>query len=465
MSLFWRTFLLISALLSTTLLAALLTFATLEESPRAQRVGLQVASLVNLTRTALVSSQTSRRIELLDQIARDEGARVRLLEPADRIEPLNLKPLFEGLLVKRLKELLGPNTQFASSLNGEPAFWVSFNIDVDDYWLGIDPVRLLPARPNFLLLALAVIGIASISAWLLSRLVNKPLQDLAKAVGQLSSGLQPDQLAETGPSELAELNRKFNRMGKDLQALESDRSLALAGISHDIRTPLTRLRLEIELASQLSPADQQSMSDEIDRIDQIVAQFIEYARIDSMQNVLTDRTQNTLAEQSTASDSEATEVDLAALVKRIIAPHQQAIDQGQLQVVVECPAGNIVNTSQIDLERIISNCINNAIRYGARDTTTKVLFRVTPSTQGKIPMAGRIEIADDGYGVPNADLERLLRPFARMDSERNTVGGSGLGLAIVERLMRRIGGSVQLKTDALPSYRGLCVVLTLPQRT
>jgi two-component system, OmpR family, osmolarity sensor histidine kinase EnvZ len=464
MSLFWRTFLLVGALLSTTLVAALFTFATLEEGPRAQRVGLQVASLVNLTRTALVSSQTVRRIELLDQLARNEGARVRLLEPGDRIEPLNTRPLFEDSLVKRLKELLGANTQFASSLNDEAAFWVSFNIDVDEYWLGIDPARLLPVRPNFLLLALIVVGIASISAWLLSRIVNKPLQDLAAAVGQLSSGQQPNQLAETGPSELADVNRKFNRMGRDLQALESDRSLALAGISHDIRTPLTRLRLEIELASQLSPADQQSMSDEIDRIDQIVAQFIEYARIDSMQNALPSKSRKNLAGQSASNDTEATEIDLAALVKSIITPHQAAIDQAQLRVVVECPPGNIISASQIDLERIISNCINNAIRYGARDGMTKILFRVTPNTQGKTPTAGSIEIADDGYGVPKADLERLLRPFARMDSERNTVGGSGLGLAIVERLIRRIGGSVQLKTNALPNYRGLCVVLTLPQR-
>jgi two-component system, OmpR family, osmolarity sensor histidine kinase EnvZ len=464
MSLFWRTFLLVGALLSTTLIAALFTFATLEEGPRAQRVGLQVASLVNLTRTALVSSQTVRRIELLDQIARDEGARVRLLEPGDRVEPLQLKPFFEGLLVKRLKELLGQNTQFASSLNGENAFWVSFNIDVDEYWLGIDPARLVPAGPNFFLLALSVIGIASLSAWLLSRIVNKPLQDLAKAVGQLSSGQEPDQLVETGPSELADLNRQFNRLGKDLQALESDRSLALAGISHDIRTPLTRLRLEIELASQLSPSDQQSMSDEIDRIDQIVAQFIEYARIDSMQNALPGEAQPAIGGHARSGMHEATEVDLAALVKRIIAPHQAAIDQAQLQVTLECPPGNIVNASQIDLERILANCINNAIRYGARDGTTKLLFRVTLGQQGKNPTPNTIEIADDGYGVPQADLERLLRPFARMDSERNTVGGSGLGLAIVERLIRRIGGAVQLKTNVHANFRGLCVVLTLPER-
>jgi signal transduction histidine kinase len=193
--------------------------------------------------------------------------------------------------------------------------------------------------------------------------------------------------------------------------------------------------------------------------------LIEYARIDSMQNALLNSSQKTMVDQTGKSEPEATEVDLAALVKRIIAPHQPAIEQGQLQVAIECPPGNIVNASQIDLERIISNCINNAIRYGARDGVTKILFKVTPSSQGKSPTAGSIEIADDGYGVPKADLERLLRPFARMDSERNTVGGSGLGLAIVERLIRRIGGSVQLKTSALPNYRGLCVVLTLPHRS
>ncbi len=459
MSLFWRTFLLVGALLGTTLIAALFTFTTLEEGPRAQRVGLQVASLVNLTRTALVSAQTQRRIELLDQIARDEGARVRLLEPSDRIEPLALKPFFDDLLVKRVKELLGASTQFASSLNGEQAFWVSFNIDVDEYWLGIDPARLMPVKPNLWLLALSVIGIASISAWLLSRIVNKPLQDLAKAVDQLSRGKQPEALAETGPSELAELNRKFNRMGKDLQALESDRSLALAGISHDIRTPLTRLRLEIELASKLSTEDQQSMSEEIDRIDRIVGQFIEYARVDSLDSAVANAANNTIAR---LGSSQTTEVDLEALIQRVLAPHRGAVDDGQLHIQLECPHGSRVQSSFIDIERIVGNCVNNAVRYGSRDNSIHLLIRVSQKKPTSASPTTTIEIADDGYGVPESDLERLLRPFARMDSERNAIGGSGLGLAIVERLVRRLGGSVRLKTAVSEQHRGLCVELTIP---
>lgn len=280
MSLFWRTFAIVGSLLAISLFLALGTLATLEEGPRAQRFGLQIASLVNMTRNALISSQAQRRLELLQQISVSEGARVQPKEPNDKVVEVEAK-FFQSLLNNRLRELLGPNTQVARIVNGETAFWVSFNIDTDEYWLAIDPTRLQPTRPNLLLLGLAVVVMALLCAWLVSRVLNRPLQDLAGAVQSLNRGELPKRLIERGPSELAALNRQFNRFAQDLVALESDRAVALAGISHDIRTPLTRLRLELELSSKLDANERESMSEEIERIDRVVKQFIDFARNES----------------------------------------------------------------------------------------------------------------------------------------------------------------------------------------
>ena len=197
-SLFWRTFLLIGGLLGVCLIAALVTFNATQQAPKAQRLALQIASLVNLTRNALVSAQPQRRVQLLDQIAREEGARVRLLEPSDVV----VAPATDRsdlLVQQRLSELLGDKTKFASQVNAESAWWLSFAIDDDQYWLAIEPQRLTNTGPNWWWISALVISLAILSAWVISQLVNRPLQSLARAIRQLASGKPAQALPENGP--------------------------------------------------------------------------------------------------------------------------------------------------------------------------------------------------------------------------------------------------------------------------
>ena len=203
--------------------------------------------------------------------------RVYPLEPQDQIEPWPNRQI--GQMVEaKLKELLGPRTLVASKVNGEKALWISFDIEGDQYWLITDPKRLeRQLGGNWLEVSATAVLLALIGAILISRLVNRPLANLARSIEKLSRGERPQRLRESGPTEISELNRRFNQLAGDLHAMEADRAVVLAGVSHDIRTPLTRLRLEIEL-SRLDEASKESMVEEIDRIDSIVRQFIEFAR-------------------------------------------------------------------------------------------------------------------------------------------------------------------------------------------
>jgi two-component system, OmpR family, osmolarity sensor histidine kinase EnvZ len=445
LSLFWRTFLLVIGLLVLGIGAAVYTTNTLEGGSRAARQALQLGSLVNLTRNALISSQGAKRAELLQQLRADEGVQVRLLEASDKLKLFTPVNRAEELFAGRVKSILGQRTRLATSLNEDTNFWVSFLIDDDEYWLGVDSNRVNGPQTDVLWLVGLTALIALLTALLTSRVVNRPLQALANAVNQLSNNETIEPLPETGPTELAALNKRFNLLSSELQQLEADRSLALAGISHDIRTPLARLRLELEMAP-LSDHDRASMSEEITRIDQIVGQFIDYARVQGTVNI--------------------SSFSVPELIGDIALALQPFVDRNELALSIDCPNPLNWNTGRLELQRVLTNLIENARRYGHRQY---------PAEQGKqarvavqvsvVAQTLCIRVSDDGNGVPPSELTRLLRPFARMDAERSSEGGSGLGLAIVDRLVRKVGGELKLELGKQAPTRGLVAMITLPQQS
>jgi len=438
-SLFWRTFLLLALLIGASLGATLGAAGLLERTPPEQRLAWEIASVVNLTRSALVSAEADRRLNLLDQLAQEEQVRVLPKEPGDRIDESATGPRLHAL-EPRLRQLLGPATRVAGRVDDIDGVWVSFEIDGDAYWLILPRARVeRQFGPSLGLLALIAAGLSLLGALVISRLVNRPLADLTGAIDVLSRGEAPAPLADEGPTEIAAVNRRFNRLARDLARLDEDRTVALAGISHDIRSPLARLRMEIELAEM--PAEQRaSMAEDIERIDRIVGQFVQYGR--------------------SAESPRAEQVDVAALLAAIGQAYRSAVEAGEL--VLDIDPGNARRWygDPTDLQRSIANLVDNSMRYGraAPDGPARVAVRAR-ATRGGL----EIEVRDRGPGVVAADLERLLRPFARLDDARSERGGSGLGLAIVDRLARRYGGGLRLVNAeggglaaclSLPHYRG-----------
>ncbi|NBS96952.1 MAG: HAMP domain-containing protein [Betaproteobacteria bacterium] len=434
-SLFARTFFLISLVLCSSLLGWMGFVRVSDRTPRAQRLAWEVTSVVNLTRNALVTAQPDLRRRLLNDLALEEGVRVVPSEETDQIQLPPSSPFLEEV-ASRLRELMGPSTTLASAVNSEPAFWIRTRIAGDAYWIAINQNRIErhqePEWAEWIATALAA---SLLIAFGLSQWLNRPLARLAVAIEQVAAGQRPGALPEAGPGEIAQLNRRFNRLTDQLSALDSDRKLALAGISHDLRTPLARLRLELEL-TDIPDAPRVSMVEEIDRIDAIVGQFIEFAR--------------------DPDDLADTQVCVAEVIDAIARAHTLARQAGSLDWVARVPTDLYWTGRIIDLERIVSNLVDNALLHGrSPDGTARLEISATKQSQGIT-----LEVVDQGPGVPADALEQVLRPFARIDSARSaSAGGAGLGLAIVDRLAQRAGGRVRL---FLPTAGGLGVRVELP---
>lgn len=263
--LFWRTFLLLGVLTTLSMASWIGMISFVQREPQAQQLAAQVISVVTITRAALTHSAPELRTELLFELVSNEGIRVFLLEEDDEVDPPPDNALMPDI-EKLVKAKLGKDTRFSARVNGMRGFWVSFRIDDDSYWLMLERERITGLTGIQWLGWAGVVSLVSlIGAAVLSSLINAPLRRLTVATRAIAQGRRPDPLPEKGPKEIRLANRSFNQMVDDLQQVESDRAVLLAGISHDLRTPLTRMQLEVEMAD-LSPDARAGMqSDKIGR--------------------------------------------------------------------------------------------------------------------------------------------------------------------------------------------------------
>lgn len=412
-SLLARTFLLIAALVVLTTVAWLSLFRYAEAEPRARETAQFAASTVNLIRAALFASAPEKRGDLFVELITREGIRLLPAEASDNVEPLP-----EGRyihLVKRQTELLlGPHTRVSLMVNEVPGFWVSFRLDDqddDEYWLILPQERALRTFAwHWLAWGLLALALAlAVAGFIVSR-INRPLRALGRAALRVGRGQTPDPLPETGADELKRLAAAFNHMARDLARHEQDRAEVLAGISHDLRTPLTRLRLEAEMSVADAAAREAAVAD-IEQMEAVISQFMDYARGDS--------------------GEQAEVADLAALLTEA-GQRQQALGRDLQMAIAPLP---VVAVRRRALSRAIVNLIDNAYKYGAGPVELRA---------GQEGDAIAIAVLDRGPGIPPEESERMKRPFARLDSARSNVGGTGLGLAIVDRVARLHGGSFDL---------------------
>lgn len=425
-----RTFLLLALLVLLTTAAWLSLFRLMDAEPRARETAQLAASAVNLIRASLFAAAPEKRLALFADFATREGIRLLPAEPGDRIENMP-ESRFHTLLQRELGTRLGEHTRIAASVDGEPGFWVSFRLDDDDeeeYWLVLPRER---AARNFaahwLSWSLLAIILALAVAWLIASRISRPLKAMARSVEAVGRGQTPAPLPEDGAEELGRLAGAFNTMASDLERHEKDRSEVLAGISHDLRTPLTRLRLEAELSVADESARQAVIAD-IEQMEAVISQFMDYAR--------------------TESGEEPVSTDLSALLMTLA--ERQALVGRSLKIDLD-PLPEL-KLRQKAINRALTNLIDNAWKYGGGEVSLRAGI-----TDGEI----RIEIGDRGPGIPESETERLKRPFARLETARTNASGTGLGLAIVERIARQHGGHL----DLLPNPGGgLLARLTLPLR-
>lgn len=328
---------------------------------------------------------------------------------------------------EEMSDLLGGPAEVRISQSDEYLFWIR-PPQAPNYWIKIPISGLEEENFSPLIIVLIILGVISImGGWIFVRQLNRPLSALQHAAHDVGRGDFPEPLKEYGTTEIVAVTRAFNHMSKGIKQLEDDRNLLMAGISHDLRTPLTRIRLATEMMSETDEFLKEGIDADIDDMNTIIDQFIDYIRHDSKDKAeLSDI--NLLIDEVVQSER---------ILEREILFHAQPMPEIPLRYVA--------------MKRAIANLLQNALRY----------------SQGKITVATACEadqnelyisVCDDGPGIAEADIERLFQPFTQGDIARGT-DGSGLGLAIIKRIVDTHGGRVELSNR---KNGGLSAVIVLP---
>ncbi len=304
------------------------------------------------------------------------------------------------------------------------------------YWIVMP--GFMPPLSRFMGFSALTLVFAIVTAVIFAWQVQRPVRELARAAREYRIGRGVHRVAQAGPHEVRELVSDFNDMVSELAESERERSVMLAGIAHDLRTPITRMQLRADLLA--TPKDRAAFLRETESMSRIVTQFLDFAR----ENV---------------SDSAFVSVD--AHCRRDYGAHAgDSADTGATAAAEDADAGALVKLAlhagdgfmlpAVDLDRMLSNLIENALTYGEPPVEVS-----TKLADGRYVL----RVRDHGAGVPEADLHRVQRPFVRLDAARGGDAHCGLGLAIVRRLVRHHDGAMDVANDP---RGGFVVTMSFP---
>lgn len=308
-------------------------------------------------------------------------------------------------------------TGVALWVNQEKSEDIWIKIPIDSYE-GKIPLQLL-------ILTMMLLFLSMMGAWILVHQLSRPLKRLAFAAREIGRGDYPGRLKEAGPEELIEVTSAFNQMAANVYRLEEDRTLLLAGISHDLRTPITRIRLATEFLSAQDKEIKEGIISDTEDMDAIIEQFISYIKY--------------------GLEEPAGYGDLNQLLLQVI----EAMSKQHPAIQKNLTALPKIKFKPLAMKRILNNLIENAFRYGKPPVIVNSYLENYQII---------ISIRDHGDGIKDLDISRLFQPFARGDNARRGKG-SGLGLAIVARIIEMHAGSIKLENHP---QGGLVAEISLP---
>jgi two-component system osmolarity sensor histidine kinase EnvZ len=410
-------------------------FDYFERGPRAEAVAQEIETIVNFTRVSLISSREDKRLELLSELSTKGDIRIYPAYYFEDIEPLAPDPFLQ-VIVSKLKARLGENTIVVTNHYGIPGLWVSFAIDQDEFWVVIPTPGDRPFPWHWIGWGIIVAGLSIIGAYATATRINKPLNLLINATEQLKKGTFPEKLPLDSVTEFRTMSQTFNEMAESLGKVDQERKVLLAGVSHDIRTPLTRLRIAIEmLPEKIASKLKKSMEEDIFEIDNILNQFIDYVRGFNQEATVTTNLNEFFSHMK----------------------NQHQILNRNIVLVSNLKIPIFYDIKPISFRRLFDNLINNAFSY----STGEVVITIRKHKENI-----SISVLDDGPGIPPDHIQRLLKPFERFDvisinkkQIANNREGCGLGLAIVDKITEAHNGKLVISNRA---KKGLEVKIILP---
>jgi len=449
-SLLARTALVIVFALIASQVVSVLLFRYYSQLPRFQLVAVGYISHLKTIRAALDSIPPGQHRDFILKLREERGIRVI---PPQRIaeEPLDPAPNTPAIRAarERLREQFGPEAdifvfqrpqraaralaaQAQQGLDGKTpgpppaAFITKIPVGSTFYWVLFPQSRIVEQDFSMAWIGWGVFGgiLALAAALFLAGRVNRPLQALADAAREIGRGRHPPPVTEMGPEEVKAVAVAFNQMRDNLTRLDRERATFLAGVSHDLRTPLSRLRLGLEMLPA-DPATRADLEKDIEDINGVIGQFMDFARDES---------------------NEALEsVDLNLLVRAAA----ERAERSGARITLALDSHATLRTRPLAMKRLIGNLLDNARKHAGED------IAMSTSRQGNHIV---LTVSDRGPGIPPADAERLKQPFTRMDAARSGQSGAGLGLAIVDRIAKAHGAQFDLLpregggTDAKVSF-------------
>lgn len=384
------------------------------QKPRVERAAAVFGTYIKTLDNALTASPENARETLVARLdARSEPPAEAVSEPHVRV--LAFYRTYQLVtFLETLHRYLPPGTEVRWQGAPHPRMWIRMHVAATPYWIGLQVPEEAQGGGMLtaVLLSIGLGVLAALTGFALQAYLNRPLRELAHAARRVSAGETPPPLPVDGPTEIAQVSGAFNQMTQALQQAEATRALMLAGISHDIRTPLTKLRLAMAMANDTNGDETFVVAAEsyLDQIDTILQQFMDYAGS---------------GERETPQRG-----DLNGLISQLAADfaglgHEFDLQLGELPEHAFRP---------ITMMRLVMNLMQNAVVYGQ----TGLSVRTWADAHAIV-----VAVGDRGKGLGAEELERLKAPFQRGKNAHGKTGGTGLGLAIVERIARLHGGTLE----------------------
>jgi two-component system osmolarity sensor histidine kinase EnvZ len=380
--------------------------------PLAKRSADDLAGLMVLSAQTWSELPPHTRPAFEEELFKSHALALRFDPPQGAVDP------WHSPYVYLLEVALHRRTGLAQHVSSEQQdsgvwYWVKVPAGRNQLMVGLSAARIdsQPMTAFFVVLTMGSLLAVAVAIWL-ARQLTRPLARLEAASAVIGEGGNPALLSEAGPREVAALSRRFNSMAQQVRQLLAARTTMLAGVSHDLRTPLTRMRLALEiLKDQPDPTLIERLEYDIEQMNLLIGNVLDLAR--------------GLAHEKSVV------IDLPSYLAQVATDHATPANP----VMLDCPTGRLA-APPVALQRAIGNLIQNAHRYapGGVDLVVQIL-----------PDRCRIGVLDRGPGIPPEQLEAVFQPFFRLDASRNpATGGSGLGLAIVRELARVNGWQVSL---------------------